>query len=229
MRDAAVAINPDVIVLCHGGPIAEPDDAQYVLERTRGGRLLRRVEHGAAADRGRHDREHAAVQGGPRRLLDGRRAAGRSVLIDYRRCCRWCRASRGPDGDAVGIDRDHGRRRASTALPRSARTGGGHVRPRRPHPQRARRPGQGATAGGDPRRVLPTRLAHRRDGGRQGARHQPGAGARGPARARGARASSRSSRSAARACAAWTPPSCSRPTSSVRRSRCSVPGWPWPG
>jgi predicted TIM-barrel enzyme len=36
MRDAAVAINPDVIVLCHGGPIAEPDDAQYVLERTRG-------------------------------------------------------------------------------------------------------------------------------------------------------------------------------------------------
>jgi predicted TIM-barrel enzyme len=36
MHDAAVAINPDVIVLCHGGPIAEPDDAQYVLERTRG-------------------------------------------------------------------------------------------------------------------------------------------------------------------------------------------------
>jgi predicted TIM-barrel enzyme len=36
MREAAVAINPDVIVLCHGGPIAEPDDAQYVLSRTRG-------------------------------------------------------------------------------------------------------------------------------------------------------------------------------------------------
>ena len=36
MRDAAVAINPDVIVLCHGGPIAEPDDARYVLSRTRG-------------------------------------------------------------------------------------------------------------------------------------------------------------------------------------------------
>jgi predicted TIM-barrel enzyme len=36
MRDAAVAINPEVIVLCHGGPIAEPDDAQYVLDRTRG-------------------------------------------------------------------------------------------------------------------------------------------------------------------------------------------------
>ena len=36
MRDAAVAVNPDVIVLCHGGPIAEPDDAQYVLSRTKG-------------------------------------------------------------------------------------------------------------------------------------------------------------------------------------------------
>jgi predicted TIM-barrel enzyme len=36
MHDAAVAINPDVIVLCHGGPIAEPEDASYVLERTSG-------------------------------------------------------------------------------------------------------------------------------------------------------------------------------------------------
>jgi predicted TIM-barrel enzyme len=36
MHDAAVAINPDVIVLCHGGPIAEPEDAQYVLDRARG-------------------------------------------------------------------------------------------------------------------------------------------------------------------------------------------------
>ena len=30
------AINPEVIVLCHGGPIAEPEDAAYVLERTEG-------------------------------------------------------------------------------------------------------------------------------------------------------------------------------------------------
>ena len=36
MRDAAVAVTPDVIVLCHGGPLAEPEDAQYVLERTQG-------------------------------------------------------------------------------------------------------------------------------------------------------------------------------------------------
>jgi predicted TIM-barrel enzyme len=36
MRDAAVAVNPDVMVLCHGGPIAEPADAAYVLERTHG-------------------------------------------------------------------------------------------------------------------------------------------------------------------------------------------------
>jgi predicted TIM-barrel enzyme len=36
IRDAAVATREDVIVLCHGGPIAMHDDAQYVLERTKG-------------------------------------------------------------------------------------------------------------------------------------------------------------------------------------------------
>ncbi|KAL6887212.1 TIM-barrel-protein domain-containing protein [Trichoderma longibrachiatum] len=36
IRDAAVEINPDVIVLCHGGPIALPKDVEYVLDRTRG-------------------------------------------------------------------------------------------------------------------------------------------------------------------------------------------------
>jgi predicted TIM-barrel enzyme len=36
MRDAAVQVRPDVIVLCHGGPLAEPEDAQYVLDRTEG-------------------------------------------------------------------------------------------------------------------------------------------------------------------------------------------------
>ncbi len=36
MRDAAVAVDPNVLVLCHGGPIATPDDAAYVLRRTRG-------------------------------------------------------------------------------------------------------------------------------------------------------------------------------------------------
>jgi predicted TIM-barrel enzyme len=29
---AAKAVNPDVIVLCHGGPIATPDDAQFILQ-----------------------------------------------------------------------------------------------------------------------------------------------------------------------------------------------------
>ncbi|GAA5059845.1 putative TIM-barrel enzyme [Thermocatellispora tengchongensis] len=36
MRDAAAEVRPDILVLCHGGPIAEPDDAAYVLARTRG-------------------------------------------------------------------------------------------------------------------------------------------------------------------------------------------------
>ena len=36
MADAAREVNPDVLVLCHGGPIAMPDDAAYVLENTSG-------------------------------------------------------------------------------------------------------------------------------------------------------------------------------------------------
>jgi predicted TIM-barrel enzyme len=36
MHDAATEVNPEILVLCHGGPIATPEDAAYVLERTRG-------------------------------------------------------------------------------------------------------------------------------------------------------------------------------------------------
>ena len=32
--DAARGVRDDVIVLCHGGPIAMPEDAQFVLSRT---------------------------------------------------------------------------------------------------------------------------------------------------------------------------------------------------
>jgi predicted TIM-barrel enzyme len=34
IADAARGVRDDVIVLCHGGPIAMPDDAEYVLHRT---------------------------------------------------------------------------------------------------------------------------------------------------------------------------------------------------
>ena len=64
MHDAAKRVNPEILVLCHGGPIAEPDDAAYILEHTEGDRrLLRRLVDGAAADGGRDDREHAPLQG----------------------------------------------------------------------------------------------------------------------------------------------------------------------
>lgn len=35
MAEAARAVRPDVIVLCHGGPIATPEDAAWVLRNTR--------------------------------------------------------------------------------------------------------------------------------------------------------------------------------------------------
>jgi predicted TIM-barrel enzyme len=34
MHDAAKKVKPDVLVLCHGGPISEPEDAQYILDHT---------------------------------------------------------------------------------------------------------------------------------------------------------------------------------------------------
>lgn len=36
IRDAATEIKKDIIVLCHGGPIAKPEDAEYVINRTTG-------------------------------------------------------------------------------------------------------------------------------------------------------------------------------------------------
>jgi predicted TIM-barrel enzyme len=36
MHDAARRVKSDILVLCHGGPIAEPADAQYVLDHTEG-------------------------------------------------------------------------------------------------------------------------------------------------------------------------------------------------
>lgn len=35
IADAAYEVNPDVIVLCHGGPISGPKEAEYVLQRTK--------------------------------------------------------------------------------------------------------------------------------------------------------------------------------------------------
>jgi len=36
MHDAAKRVKPDILVLCHGGPIAEPEDAQFILDHTEG-------------------------------------------------------------------------------------------------------------------------------------------------------------------------------------------------
>ena len=36
MHDAARKVRKDILVLCHGGPISEPKDAQYILDHTEG-------------------------------------------------------------------------------------------------------------------------------------------------------------------------------------------------
>jgi predicted TIM-barrel enzyme len=36
LADAAKKVRPDILVLCHGGPISEPEDAEYVMRHTKG-------------------------------------------------------------------------------------------------------------------------------------------------------------------------------------------------
>ena len=36
LADAAKKVRPEILVLCHGGPISEPEDAEYILKNTRG-------------------------------------------------------------------------------------------------------------------------------------------------------------------------------------------------
>jgi predicted TIM-barrel enzyme len=36
IADAAHGVNPEALVICHGGPIAEPDDAAFIFRHTRG-------------------------------------------------------------------------------------------------------------------------------------------------------------------------------------------------
>lgn len=36
IADKAREVNGEILVLCHGGPIAAPEDARYVLSRTKG-------------------------------------------------------------------------------------------------------------------------------------------------------------------------------------------------
>ena len=36
IHDAAKQVREEILVICHGGPVSEPDDVRYVMERTRG-------------------------------------------------------------------------------------------------------------------------------------------------------------------------------------------------
>jgi predicted TIM-barrel enzyme len=36
LHDAAKKVNPEILVLCHGGPISEPEDAAFILKKTKG-------------------------------------------------------------------------------------------------------------------------------------------------------------------------------------------------
>ena len=61
MHDAAKRVNPDILVLCHGGPIAEPADAQYILDHTEGIVGFYGAQHGTPAGRTGDHRPGAGV------------------------------------------------------------------------------------------------------------------------------------------------------------------------
>ena len=80
--DAARSVRPDVIVLCHGGPIATPGRRDLrAAALGRRPRVLRGIEHGAAADRTRAHRSDRSVQG-DHLLMKG---AGRHHVFHLRR------------------------------------------------------------------------------------------------------------------------------------------------
>ena len=79
IRDAAVEVNPDVIVLCHGGPDRRARRRRVRAradERRR--RILRRIEHGAAPDR---DRDHARRRAGSRSCRGRERQRPRFLVV----------------------------------------------------------------------------------------------------------------------------------------------------
>ncbi len=63
IASAALPIRNDVIVLCHGGPIAMPHDAMLHPDAAGPARFLRRQFDGAIAGRNRHPRPDRQLQG----------------------------------------------------------------------------------------------------------------------------------------------------------------------
>jgi len=62
IADAAKEVNPEILVLCHGGPIAEPEDFEYIVKHTKGCcRVLRCVEHRENSDRESYQRADRQV------------------------------------------------------------------------------------------------------------------------------------------------------------------------
>lgn len=63
MHDAAKKVKPDVLVLCHGGPISEPSDVEYILKHTQGIVGFFGEQHRATAHGDRHHRMCEEFQG----------------------------------------------------------------------------------------------------------------------------------------------------------------------
>ena len=85
--EAALKVRRDVIVLVHGGPVASPEDAAFIMtQHEQLPRLLRCVINGAPADRGGADRADTEIQAdrAAAGLRKGRaRARQRASRVEY--------------------------------------------------------------------------------------------------------------------------------------------------
>ena len=105
IAEAARSVRKDVILLCHGGPISMPDDARYILDRAdRPARLLRRLEHGAAAGRGRDRRADQELQVDWLEEYASRQRENRRVFRRYPAVsCNLCRMDRFMPADTLPL------------------------------------------------------------------------------------------------------------------------------
>ena len=86
MHDAAKRVKSDILVLCHGGPIAEPSDAQFILDHTEGiVGFLRSQQHGTAAGRAGDHRPRSRIHPAAAEPLLSRPILARSAAVLYHR------------------------------------------------------------------------------------------------------------------------------------------------
>ena len=137
IADAARGVNPDVLVICHGGPISEPPDAEYIITNCRGvdgfygaSSVERLPAERAIADQIRTFKNSRRLRAGVRRasrrgMRDERRRAKKALRFVTSKTARDGARPVGQTLVAVGTGAD----RDEAADPRARHDAAGHGSP----------------------------------------------------------------------------------------------------